>query len=272
MAHLTDFLETLSNLAPLELAEEWDNVGLIVGRTGEEIECVMTCLTLTADVVEEAVNENIDVIVTHHPILFRPCQEITYDSEEGALLIRLIQANIAVYSPHTAYDSAGLGINSQLAELFELEDVSPIRPVADNLVAGNTHLKGLGSGRIGTLPREMTLSELSALVGQMLPTKAGIQFVGDSHRSVSKVGIACGSAAEFQGDAKRLGADALITGEARFHACLEARSAGIGLIIAGHYATERPAIENLARLIKQNCSGLRVTSSQTESDPLQLHS
>ncbi|MDB4637505.1 MAG: Nif3-like dinuclear metal center hexameric protein [Planctomycetaceae bacterium] len=272
MARFTNFLETLSNLAPLELAEEWDNVGLIVGRTGDKIERVMTCLTLTADVAEEAIKNHIDVIVTHHPIIFRPRQEITFDSEEGALLIRLIQANIAVYSPHTAYDSAKLGINAQLAELFELVDVTPIRPVTDNMVAKYPRLKGLGSGRIGTLPREMTLSDLASLAGQKLPTGAGVQFVGEGNRLVSKVGIACGSAAEFQGDARRLGADVLITGEARFHACLEARSAGISLVIAGHYATERPALETLARLIEQNCQGLSVTSSQTESDPLQLHS
>jgi len=272
MARIIDLLETLSTIAPLELAEEWDNVGLIVGRLGDEIERVMTCLTLTPDVAQEAVEKKIELIVTHHPIIFRPRQQITRDTTEGALLLQLIQANIAVYSPHTAYDSAKQGVNAQLADLFELQNVSPVRPVADQLVEKYPALKGLGSGRIGDLSQSITLSQLAEIVSNRLPTQAGVQFVGDQKQSVSRVAIACGSAAEFQRDARRLGADVLITGEARFHDCLEARSSGMCLVIAGHYATERPAIENLANFIQQKCDDLTAIVSQSESDPLKLHS
>ncbi|MBD3674108.1 MAG: Nif3-like dinuclear metal center hexameric protein, partial [Planctomycetaceae bacterium] len=241
MPSLSDVLKSLADLAPLELAEEWDNVGLLVGRTGESVERVMTCLTLTPDVAEEAIAEQIDMIVSHHPLMFRPRQTITFDSAEGALLIKLIQADIAVYSPHTAYDSAKEGINAQLAERLGLQNVVPIRPLAPDLGERSPQLAGLGSGRMGQLPEPLLLSELTKLVGERLPSDAGIQFVGDPEQSISKLAIACGSAAEFQGDARRQGADALITGEARFHACLEVRTHGPGLLISGHSATARPA-------------------------------
>lgn len=270
MPSLDTVLNTLESLAPLELAEEWDNVGLLVGRSDENVERVMTCLTLTPDVAEEAIVENIDLIVSHHPIMFRPRQEITFNSTEGALLIKLIQANIAVYSPHTAYDSAHRGINAQLAELFELKNVVPIRPVTADIVDQFPELKGLGTGRIGQLDDSKTLAQFTETVRERLPSAAGIQFVGDPDQPISKVAIACGSAAEFQGDARRQGADVLITGEARFHACLEARTNGIALIIAGHYATERPAVEKLATLITDNCSGLTAIPSDQEHDPLNL--
>ena len=270
MVTISDLLQSLTELAPLELAEEWDNVGLLIGRTGENIGRVLTCLTITPDVVEEAISKSFDMIVSHHPILFRPRQEITFDSVEGGMLIRLIQADIAVYSPHTAYDSAQKGINSQLAETFGLEDVRPIRPVDAALCAADPNLQGLGSGRLGTLPESITLEQFTELVAEKLPSNAGIQFVGDPERSIQTVGIACGAAAEFQGDARRLGADVLLTGEARFHACLEARSNAIALVIAGHYATERPAVERLAELIEEACPGVIAKPSQNENDPLRL--
>jgi len=158
MSQISAVLKALSTIAPLELAEEWDNVGLIVGRLGDEIERVMTCLTLTPDVAQEAVEKKIEMIVAHHPIIFRPRQQITNDTTEGALLLQLIQANIAVYSPHTAYDSAKQGVNAQLAELFELQNVEPIRPIAQEFMKRFPTLDGLGSGRIGDLPEPITKS------------------------------------------------------------------------------------------------------------------
>lgn len=272
MAELSAVLKSLAELAPLELAEEWDNVGLLVGRTGETVDRVLTCLTITPDVVDEAVDKSADLIVSHHPVLFRPRQEITFDSVEGAMLIRLIQADVAVYSPHTAYDSARQGINAQLAETLGLHNVRPIRPVDEAMRAADPNLAGLGSGRIGTLSESTTLKRFTELVAQKLPSAAGIQYVGDPDRTISAVGVACGSAAEFQGDARKLGADVLLTGEARFHACLEARSNDFALVIAGHYATERPAVQRLADLIRDACPGVTVEASDVESDPLQLRS
>jgi dinuclear metal center YbgI/SA1388 family protein len=234
------------------------------------LNAVLTCLTLTSDVAQGAIEKKAGLIVTHHPILFRPVQSLTDDRTEGKMLLDLIQAGIAVYSPHTAYDSARTGINAQLAETFGLSDVRPLRPVSEAQLARFPHLEGLGAGRFGTLSEPCSLDELAQQVREKLPVSAGVQLVGESDRSIRTVAIACGSAAEMIQDAARAGADVLITGEARFHACLEARSLGIGLIVAGHYATERPGIEHLARCLTRAFSGLTVFASEAETDPLRL--
>ncbi len=220
----------------------------------------MTCLTLTPDVAAEAIAKQVGLIVTHHPILFRGVQQITDRSSEGQMLLDLIRAGIAVYSPHTSYDSALAGINQQLAESLGLSDIQPLRPLTDSE-------QPIGSGRYGNLPEPTTLGNLIDLVKPIVGVEQ-TWFVGDLSRSVSRVGIACGSAAEFLRDAATLGCDVLLTGEARFHACLEARTLNIALILPGHYATERPAMENLAGRLQSEFPALPVWASETESDPL----
>ena len=106
MPRIHDITGFLNRIAPLNLAEQWDNVGLLVGDDDRETSTVMTCLTLTPNVAIEAAQHNAQLIVSHHPILFRPVQQITAANSEGRMLLGLVEAGIAVYSPHTAYDSA----------------------------------------------------------------------------------------------------------------------------------------------------------------------
>lgn len=259
---LRNVLEFLQQFAPLELAEAWDNVGLLVGDVEEEIASVMTCLTLTPDVAAEAISEGTSLIVSHHPLLFRPIQRLTTENVEGSMLLSLIQSGIAIYSPHTAFDSARLGINQWLAERLELTDVAPLRPRnADN----RDDLPG--SGRYGNLRTPMSLGGFLSEIKRVLGISY-LQYVGDEGRQVSRIGVACGSAAEFLPDAVALGCEVLLTGEARFHACLEARNLGAALVLAGHYATERPGVEQLAIELKQRFHSLRVWPSKVESDPV----
>lgn len=260
---LRDIVSFLREFAPMELAEDWDNVGLLVGAESDEIASVLTCLTLTPDVAAEAIERGANLVVTHHPILFRAVQQITDATDEGQMLLDLIRAGISVYSPHTSYDSASAGINSQLAEALSLTDVRPLRtPQASDDVSG------LGSGRYGNLPESVPLSDLVERVKAALSIEH-TWLVGDTAKSVSRVGIACGAAAEFMRDAARLGCDVLLTGEARFHACLEARSLGIALVLPGHYATERHAMETLASVLQERFPNLSVSASEVETDPIQ---
>lgn len=261
-----DVSEFLSSLAPLSLAETWDNVGLLLGDEGAVVQRLMTCLTLTEDVALEAVERSVDLIVSHHPILFRPVQRLTALTPEGRVLLMLAGSGIAVYSPHTAFDSAPDGINQQLAQLLGLADISPLRAgPPDVSPPGESEITG--SGRHGRLPAETMLREFNERVKSALGV-AHLQYVGDEELSISRVGVACGSAAEFIPDAVRHGCDVLLTGEARFHACLEARQSGIGLILAGHYATERPAVESLALTLAEQFPDLEVWASRQETDPL----
>jgi dinuclear metal center YbgI/SA1388 family protein len=124
VGQIADFLQ---HLAPTSRAAEWDNVGLIIGDRNHVVERILTCLTVTQPVVDEAVSRRIDLIVTHHPVLFRPIQKLTADSPQGGWLLTLVRAGIAVYSPHTSWDNCSGGINDLLAELLDLVEVRPLR-------------------------------------------------------------------------------------------------------------------------------------------------
>lgn len=265
MIRLQDVVLFLREFAPPELAEDWDNVGLLIGDPADEIRSVLTCLTLTSNVADEAIACGAQLIVTHHPILFRPVQRLTTETTEGRMLLSLIRAGISVYSPHTSYDSAAGGINAQLARLFDLQDVRPLRPKES--LASDT--PPVGSGRCGSLPGATSLRDLIDRIKPALRVST-LQFVGDLDRPITKLGIACGAAAEFLHDAARIGCEALLTGEARFHSCLEAEAANIALILPGHFATERPAMEQLANVLRSQFAALIVQASHSEYDPVQF--
>ena len=122
---VADFLD---QFAPPSLAADWDNVGLLLGNRAAAIGRLMTCLTVTPDVVAEAVAEGVQLIVTHHPILFRAVKRLTTATAEGRMVLDLVRAGVAVYSPHTAFDNTAGGINALLAEKLALAEVQPLRP------------------------------------------------------------------------------------------------------------------------------------------------
>jgi dinuclear metal center YbgI/SA1388 family protein len=251
------FLETF---APPRLAAEWDNVGLLVGDSRRPVERVMTCLTVTPASVAEAVAEKADLIVTHHPMLFSAVRRITSDTPDGKMLLDLIAAGIAVFSPHTAFDSARSGINQRLAEGVGLTDVGPLEPdEADPKV---------GTGRFGFPENAATLTSIAYRLKDFL-NLPGVHLVGDPKMPVRAVAIACGSAGELLPAARRAGCDCFITGETRFHTCLEAEATSMGLILTGHFASERFAVELLAELLASQFPAARVWASKQERDPVQ---
>ncbi|MBX6312784.1 MAG: Nif3-like dinuclear metal center hexameric protein [Isosphaeraceae bacterium] len=129
--------------------------------------------------------------------------------------------------------------------------------------------EGPGLGRVGRLAEPMTLEELARRLAQVLQAP-GLHYVGDPGARVERVALACGAGDDFLGDAHRVGADCLLTGEARFHRALEARALGLGLILAGHFATERPGIEDLAARLVDAFPSLTIWASRRERDPLVL--
>lgn len=264
MTTVADVCRYLESFAPTALAEDWDNVGLLLGDRKDSVDSIMTCLTVTTDVVEEAISQEVDLLVTHHPIPFKGIKRISTDSPTGKLLWNLASNGIAVYSPHTAFDSARGGINQQLAVGMNLKGVQPLLPLED---PGHEALQGLGTGRFGDC-ESMTLSRLAANVAEFLNVQ-GLHVVGDTESEVSRVGIGCGSAGEFIRPASRAGCQVLLTGEARFHTCLEAEALGIAMILPGHFASERFALETLATQLASEFTDTKVWASQQESDPLQ---
>lgn len=128
MTTIAAVVDQLEQFAPSALAASWDNVGLLLGDRNARVERVMTCLTVTPESAAEAVAERTELIVTHHPILFRPIQRLTADSADGRMLLALARAGVAVYSPHTAFDNTRGGINEILAQKVGLQELAPLRP------------------------------------------------------------------------------------------------------------------------------------------------
>jgi dinuclear metal center YbgI/SA1388 family protein len=261
MTTVLDICTFLDAFAPPHLAEDWDNVGLLVGRHSAAVQALSTCLTLSPDVADEAISEGVQLIVSHHPVMFRPVQQLTETTLEGGMLLQLIEAGVAVYSPHTRFDSAPDGINQSLANDLGLQHIKPLRPVVTD--------PEFGSGRTGELAPPTSLSAFLGVVKQATAAEY-LEYVGDPQANVQRVGVACGAAAEFMSDAASAGCDTFVTGEARFHSAVEARSLGMNLVLTGHFSSERPAVERLATLLSESFPDVRCMPSRVESDPLQL--
>lgn len=266
MITIADVARFLDEFAPPRLAAEWDNVGLLIGARSAPITRLMTCLTITPASAAEALRERAELIVTHHPFPFRPLKRITSDTITGELLLKLIAGGVGVHSPHTAFDSAARGINQQLAQKLALRDITPLIPER-NVAAMDTPL---GSGRVGLLPTPLKLDRFAAAAAAALKLP-GAKVAGHSSQQqmVERVAIGCGSAGEFLAAAHQAGCQAFVTGEATFHTCLEAEALGVGLILLGHYASERFAVETLADVLAAEFPQLKVWPSRDEADPLQ---
>ncbi len=252
--------EFLDSFAPGRLAEDWDNVGLLVGDSSHEVTRIMTCLTVTPASADEAVRENVDLIVSHHPLPFRPLKRITTDSVPGRLLWQLIRAGVSIYSPHTRFDSAATGINQRLAEGIGLLNIQPLVPSEDDP-------DGLGAGRYGSVDGERTHADVANSLKEFLSID-GLHVVGESTRVINRVAVACGSAGSFLGAARRKGCDLLVTGETTFHTCLEAEATDVDLLLPGHFASERFAVESLAHVLGAEFSDTDVWASRDEAGPL----
>lgn len=261
MATVLEICSYLEKLAPISLAESWDNVGLLLGRKTRPVQRLMTCLTLTAPVSAEAVERQVQMIVSHHPVLFRAAKKITDANEEGRMLLELAEAGIAVYSPHTAFDSATRGINQQLAESLGLQQIQPLRTIGEAMDSG--------AGRFGSLEKLMNRDEFLTSVVKVVRARS-LEYTWHKNQPAKSVAVACGSAAEFLEDAIRAGCDTFVTGEARFHSVLEAQSRGINLVLTGHFASERPGIEYLARDLARQFPEISCFPSDTDRDPLAL--
>ncbi len=260
MATVGDVARIVEQIAPIELGESWDNLGLLLGDPARTVERLMTCLTLTPESVDEAVEHCAEMVIAHHPLPFKPVNRITTQSSAGELIWKLARAGISVFSPHTAWDSASEGINAQFSVRLALQSITPLIP--------NQRLQSadLGSGRCGTLSVEMDLIAFAKLVDQKIP-HCRVRFV-DGGKPIFKVGIACGSGGSFLSAALGNGCDVLVTGEATFHQCLEAKALGLSLLMIGHFASEKFAMLELANMLVKALPDLEIWSSSRESDPV----
>lgn len=230
LATVNDLVEVLEELMPSSLAEDWDNVGLMLGRRAKPVKKILLALDLTKEVVEQAVAQRVDLIITHHPAIFKKLRCVVDNDWQQDLLLTLAEQGIAVYSAHTNLDCVSTGVNDVLAKLLKLEDT-------DVLDESN------GLGRIGTV-EETSLADYALLVKEAL--KADYLVVGDAGKVVRRVAVCGGAGSDLIQLALAKGADTLVTGDVKYHSAQEAVFGGLNIIDAGHQPTELPVLDKLA--------------------------
>ena len=234
---VSDLVRLVGGIAPYELAEEWDNVGLLLGRAERPVTRVLVALDVTDGVVAEAKALGAQAIVTHHPMMMSARRRVTDGDREGRLLLDMAENGMAHIAAHTNFDSAPGGVNDTLMALMGAENV-----------------RGEGVLRVGDLAQGTTLGMLAERARKKL--HAAVRVYGEESREVKTLGCCSGAGSSEIADAAALGADCFITGEVKHHLALEAMDAGVCVLEAGHYETENPACEVMANALQNACDGL----------------
>lgn len=262
---IKDIIAKLDLEAPFNLAEEWDNVGLLVGNPEQQVRSILIGLDPTTELLEEAITQKADTILTHHPVIFKPLACIDTAQPEGKVLQLALRHNISIIACHTNLDSAEAGVSDILAERLGVCRLQPIIPAG-------TDNPSAGLGRIGQLdPPVDTMEFLSRVMNVLdLPT---LQVAGTLPDRVQTVAVCGGSGSEFAGAALAKGADIYITAELKHNIARWTEERNFCVVDGTHYATEKPAVELLAGKLTGICSmnnwPIRVLQSETERHPFQ---
>ena len=249
---LKQFCACMEEIAPRQLALDFDNVGLLVEPDHAEIKKVLLALDCTTVTAREAVDMGADLLVTHHPQFFHGVKSIGFSSPVTGAAALLLRHGVGHFAAHTNLDAAAGGVNDTLAGLLDLRDLAPIPP--ENI------------GRVGVLPAPMKLSELVKRCNDLLGCRAA--YAGDPDRLVSKVAVMGGSGGGDIDYAQTAGADAYITGEAKHSQILEARERDLPLILCGHYETERVVLKSLLDRLQLLAPDVQYNITLREKAPL----
>ena len=248
---VSDIIDLLENLAPQSMAEDWDNVGLQVGDMERAVKTVWIALDPTYAVVQAACRQNVDLLITHHPLIFKPLLSLDFHSAVGSILSLAVRHHLAIFAAHTNLDSALDGINDILAGRIGLHDLQPLAEFdsgRQNLAdAGLSFASGqrAGIGRVGLLDSEMDLKSLALKIKNLLKLRY-LKLAGDPALAVTKVAICSGSGASLLADFIASGAQAYISGDLRYHDARDVEAANLGLIDIGHFASEHLIVDALA--------------------------
>ena len=227
--------EKLNTAIPASLSCEWDNDGLMCcPDSTKEVRRALVCLDVTADAIDKAISEECDVIVTHHPLIFKGLKAITDEFFIPKKAIKLIRAGISVMSFHTRLDALSGGVNDRLAELLELGDIAPF---------------GDGIGRIGMLKMTCDIESFAKKVKAVLGAPV-VQYA-DAQRDVQRVAVLGGSGKDELYAAIAAGADTFVSGELSHHPMTDAPDMNINLIEAGHFYTEEPVCKVLCQILTE---------------------
>ena len=256
--NVNDILEFVSELAPFSLAESWDNCGLLIGGLHSEVKTVMPVLDVTVDVLKEARNKNVDLIISHHPVIFDGMKNIDANSVQYFA----VKNDIAVISAHTNLDMANGGVTDTLCKALGIENTKVLCPTAE--IDGVTY----GIGAVGNIKQPMTPDELAKFVKLTLGCD-GVKLVR-GNKEIKTVAVANGSESGMLSYAAAAGADALVAGETKHNVMVDAKNLGITLIDAGHFETENVIVGVLEQKLKQRFPELMVIHSGSNICPYEI--
>ena len=252
-------VSALERFAPLPLQESFDNAGLQVGLTEAEVSGALLCLDVTERIVDEAVEKNCNLIVSHHPLVFHPLKRITGSDDVQRSVIKAIKNDITILSMHTNMDNARGGVNFKIAEKMGLSDV---KFFAEKQVEGIT----CGSGTVGDFAEPMAADDFILMLKDRFDVEC-VQCNQLLRRPIRRVAI-CGGAGSFLlQDAIRAGADAFVTGEMHYHEYF-AHEQEIQIAVIGHYQSEQYTKEIFKSIIGEECPGVRTVLTEQNTNPI----
>lgn len=241
MICVKDIYDFLNEIAPFDRQESWDNSGLLVGDSAQQVETLAVALDITPEAVHSAEKEGAQLFISHHPVIFHAQKQFL--AQEPAYL--LARAGMSAVCAHTCLDVAQGGVNDVLAEKLGLSAVEPVPSE-----------EGAPLLRIGIV-QPMDTPTLAGEVSRRL--KAAVRVASsDADRLITRVAVCGGAGADLMAQAKAAGADAYVTGDANHHEFLNALQMGLTLLAAGHYETENPVVDVLARRLSSRFPELRV--------------
>ena len=244
MATVKEIYNFIDGFAPFNTAEKWDNSGLLVGDTDKKVEKILFALDITSDVIKQATEQNADLIITHHPVIFKPI----YSVPKNSLVYEIIENGLSIICAHTNYDIAVGGVNDILCDAVGFRNYIKCNDVPLN---------------IGVFDGEISADEFASSIKELL---GGTVRYNNGSKSLKKIAVCSGSGSDYLADARDYGCDALLTGDGSHHGFLDADEYGMSLICAGHFETEILAVKPLADKIK-NKFGLNCIIAK-ESSPI----
>lgn len=248
-----EIMERLEEVSPRSFAESWDNVGLLCGREEKEISSIYIALDATKEAVGEAKRLGADMLLTHHPMIFRPLKQVSGQHFIGEKILTLAEERMCYYAMHTNFDVMGMA--DAVAGQLSLED----RKVLS--VTFEDELSKEGIGRVGTLPAPMTLADCAEYVKRRCKVER-VKVYGRPHETIIMAAVCPGSGKSCIADAVRLGADVLITGDIDHHEGVDAVEQGLSVIDAGHYGLEKIFVPYMEEFCRKNLPGVKVFTAQ----------
>ena len=231
MVKVENVIKTIEKLAPAELAESWDNSGWQINLGKKSAKNVLLCLSVTPDILSQAVNNGCDLIISHHPLFFTEFKKISPDSITQKLLVEAVKNGIQIYSAHTNLDKAKGGVNDILCEKLGL---SPNKTICDYV-------------KISNLSEEVDLDDFIIRLKLSLNVSKIKIINPDNIQKIRRIAVCSGSGGDFASELS--GVDAFITGDIKYHTALDVQN--MVLIDAGHFETERIILETIKNLIKK---------------------